>query len=55
MYSLMAIKERIRRDGLEKTLLFLTSPDLSPSAMQTLTVSGILIDGYPNLSLITSL
>ncbi len=55
MYSIIAIKERIRRYGLNTTLLFLTSPNLSPYAVEALTSSGILVNGYPNLSLISTL
>ena len=55
MYSIIDVKERIRRSSLNTILLFLTSPDLSPSEVEALTRSGILVNGYPNLSLICTL
>lgn len=52
MYDVMAVKRKIEKEGIEKTILDLSSKNLSDDVKKELINSHILCNGYPNLSLI---
>lgn len=55
MHSLTAVKKQLMKEGLESFLRALNSHSFSPEEEQSLTRLSILIDGYPNLTLLSSL
>ena len=55
MYNLEAVRRKIKRDGIDKLILDLSSETLSDDAKRELSSCNILTNGYPNLSVIYSL
>jgi len=55
MYNLEAVIRKLKKGGVDSLISDLTSNDLSEDAKKELTDSGILVGGYPNLSLIYNL
>lgn len=55
MYDLEALKRKINKEGLSATIRDLSSDTLSDDAKIQLESEYILINGFPNLSLISSL
>lgn len=55
MYDLDAVRRKVRKEGVDKTISDLTSENFSDEAKESLSHFGVFLDGYPNLSLIYSL
>ncbi len=55
MYSVEALQRKIKKEGVDKTIHDLSNATFSEDVKIKLHDSCILINGYPNLSLIYSL
>lgn len=55
MYNVEALKRKIQKEGLQPTIILLSSPDFPKSIKEDLTKDRIFVGGYPNISLISSL
>ena len=55
MYDLGTIKRKIKKDGVDSVISEISSEDFSETVKKDLTACNILVDGFPNLSLIYSL
>ena len=55
MYDLNALARKIRKDGIDKTIDFLLSDNLSNTIKEQLVDLKVFVNGYLNLSLLYSL
>ena len=55
MYDLGTVKRKIKKEGVDNLIFELSSEDFSETVKKDLTACNILVDGFPNLSLIYSL
>lgn len=55
MYDVDSIKRKVKKEGVDKTILDLLSGNFSDEQKKELSDSHILCNGYPNLSAIYSL
>ena len=55
MYNLDAVARKVKKEGVDAVINVLSSENLSDTMKTQLTNCGVLINGYPNLSLLYSL
>lgn len=55
MYDLGSVKRKIRKEGVDRLISELSSGNFSEDIKRDLADCNVLLDGYPNLSLIYSL
>ena len=55
MYDLGTVKRKIRKEGVDNLISELSSENFSEDIKRELAECSVLVDGYPNLSLIYSL
>lgn len=55
MYNLETVRRRVKKIGVTETIALLADPNLPDSIKKDLTKEKVIIGGYPNVELITSL
>ena len=55
MYDLNSVRRKINKEGVDNFISDLSSENLNKDVKNDLSICGILVNGYPNLSLIYSL
>lgn len=54
-YDIEAVKRFVRKNGLTTALMHFSNPNLSPKVKEDLVKNQIIVNGFPNVSLISSL